>query len=312
MTRSRALSLVLIATAAACSSDDGSSPDATPPLRPGVEDSSQSYKGTPDAAEMAFWNAVSGGDDTGRAAAVQQLQADLAADPTNGYSAFLIGASAFMPPTSTAQALAAGSSAPPYQTDAQTAVPALKQGLPNLQDPFYLGFDGGLLSELELSGGDPADGGPTFAAAVMNNHAATGFISVIGDLFQQQPQTALGDMYKLVEFCNGGAVDHAGADAAAIVAKQNAGGMVHRECYSGFFAPHGSEGLMLVLGDLQAVNGNATAAEAYYQAAQQATGYATWPMKPIVERRLSGAQAADPATLAQITSTCATCHVSNL
>nr|HEX4315301.1 hypothetical protein [Kofleriaceae bacterium] len=313
MIRSRALSLTLFVVAGCSSSPAPSStPDAPPPLRPGVDDSSQAYQGTPDADETAFWTAVLAADDTGRAAAVQQLEADVGSDPSNGYSEFLIGASYFMPPTAVAQAIASGSDVPEFDLDGSGAAPILGEGLANLQDPFYLGFDGGLLGELELAHGDPSDGGPTFATAAMHNPAATGLIRVIGDLLQQQPQAALSDMYGLYEFCNGGAVDHAGGDAAAIVAKQNAGAMVHRECYSGFYAPHGTEGMMLVLGDLQAINGNGSAAQAYYAAVQQATGYATWPMQAVVQRRVSGAQAADPATVARITSTCATCHVTRL
>jgi hypothetical protein len=311
MTRSRAHWLILVATtAAACSSSSPTSPDAPPPLRPGVEDSSQAFKGTPDADETAFWTAVLGADDTGRAAAVDALVTDVAADPANGYSEFLVGASHFMPPATVLQALAGGTEPPAFQPDPQ-AIPYLKQALGNLQDPFYLGFDGGLLGAMELSGGDTADGGPTFATAAMNNHAATGLISVIGDLQMQSPSTALADMYKLVEYCNGAPVDHEGADAAAIVTKQNAGTFIQRECYSGFYAPHGSEGLLLVLGDLHALAGDAPAASAYYAALQQATDYSTWALAPLVQRRISGAQPADAATVGRITSTCATCHTTS-
>src|SRR5262245_12333002 len=89
-----------------CGSDAG--PGAAP-LRPGVEDSSQAYKGTPSAAESAFWNAVRSGDDTARGEAANKMRADAQRDPaTYGYSAFLSGANSFIPPTALLRAQAAG------------------------------------------------------------------------------------------------------------------------------------------------------------------------------------------------------------
>ena len=46
------------------------SPATAPPksLRPGVEDSSKVYKGTPSPAEIGFWEAVRRGDDAARSA----------------------------------------------------------------------------------------------------------------------------------------------------------------------------------------------------------------------------------------------------
>ena len=301
----------LLATAAlaACSSSK-TSPDAAT-LRPGVEDSSQTYKGTPDPHESAFWTAVRSADDSGRATAVTDMTADVTADPTNGYSDFLIGASYFMPPNSVLAALANGTQPPQFQPSPD-AVPHLQAGLSHLTDPFYLGFDGGLLAAMQLAGGDTTDGQATFATAAMNNRAATGFIKVLLDLQQQNPAQALADMYGLLDYCNGGALDRSGADAAAYVQKQNSGALVHRECYSGFFAPHGSSGELLVLADLQAVNGNAQAASAYFTALQGTSDYATWPLKPYVERRIAGQQPADPRVVAGIASTCGTCHTDTL
>src|SRR5262245_18864404 len=93
-----------------CGSDAGS---GAAPLRPGIEDSSQSYKGTPSAAESAFWVAVRGGDDTARAEAVNTMRADVQRDPaTYGYSAFLSGANSFMLPTALLRAQAAGTTIP--------------------------------------------------------------------------------------------------------------------------------------------------------------------------------------------------------
>src|SRR5258706_8642901 len=76
-----------------------------PPLRPGVEDSSKAFKGIPSKAETDFWQSVRNGDDGARAEATAQLKADVSKDPTNGYSAFLAGASAFMPNSGVLRAL---------------------------------------------------------------------------------------------------------------------------------------------------------------------------------------------------------------
>jgi hypothetical protein len=308
-TSSTSACIVMLATFG-CSSSS-TTPDASAPLRPGVEDSSQTYMGTPNVDETAFWNAVLGADDNGRAAAVHQLITDVTTDSSNGYSEFLVGASYFMPPNTVLSALAAGTPPPQFRPD-PAAIPVLKQSLGNLTDPFYLGFGGGLLGSIELASGDTADGGPTFAKAIPYNHAATSFMKVISDLQARDPATGLSDMYGLFEFCNGGALDHSGGDAAGYVSKMNAGSLVHRECYTGYFAPHGSSGELLIIGDLHAITGNAAAATAYYHAVTMTSDYATWPLKPLVERRLSGAQPADPATLGAITSSCATCHTRSL
>ena len=103
-----------------------------------------------------------------------------------------------------------------------------------------------------------------------------------------------------------------GSDAAAYVAKQNAGTLVHRECYSGYYAPHGSSGELLILGDLAALTGATQAATAYYTAAQGTSDYSTWALQPLVERRLSGAQPAQLSTEVLVASTCATCHTNTL
>jgi hypothetical protein len=267
--------------------------------------------GVPDATEAMFWNAVRDGDDAARASAVAQLQADVARDPTNGYSQFLIGASMFMAPSPVLKALAAGG--PPVLVPPDpAAAPYLTKAMSNLMDPFYLGFDGALLGALQMSAGDVATGQQTFGAAVPNNHVATGLVSVINDLLQQNPSDALSDLYSLMEYCNGGMLDRSGADAVAYVRKQNTGTLAQRECYSGYYAMHGSEGMLLVAGDLHALGGNAQAAMAYYTALQSDTNYATWPLKPLVERRLAGTQVAQLSTTSVITATCATCHTNTL
>lgn len=302
--------LCLLMVLAACGGDDdAATPDAAPALRPGVEDSNQVYKGTPSANESAFWVAVRNADDAARATAVAGMTADVTADPSNGYSQFLIGASHFMAPNTTLRALADGT--PPADFN-PGQVPYLEEALTHLTDPFYLGFAGGLLGSQQLAAGDIARGQATFTTAVANNHVATALITVIFDLQMRNTAQALEDMYALLEYCNGGPLDRTGANAAAYVAKANAGALAQRECYSGYHAPHGTSGELLILADLHALNGQPTAARTYYDVLPTVTDYPTWALAPLVERRRAGTQAPELATVGAITNLCATCHTNTL
>lgn len=311
LTESSWIRIMMVAAAAiaGCSSgDDDSPPDDL--LRPGVEDSNQVYKGTPSANESAFWVAVRGGDDAALAAAVGKLTADIAADPRNGYSQFLVGASAFMPPSAALRALRDGTPVP--APGGPPATTFLKDALENLSDPFYLGFAGGLQAGLEFATGNFEEGGPRFALAAQHNRVATAFMTVLGDLRMGDPARALEDMYAMLEHCNSGPLDRNGGDALGFIAKANAGQLAQRECYSGYHAAHASAGELLILADLHAVNGNAQAARKYYDAVLTVSDYATWPLKPLLERRRSGAQAAALGTVAAIANTCGTCHTNSL
>lgn len=300
---------LVVMALAGCSSSADPSPDAAPPLRPGVEDSNQVFKGTPSPNEAAFWVAVRNADDAARADVVARLTADVTADPSNGYSQFLVAASHFMAPSTTLRALADGAPPPRFELG---AVPYLREALTNLTDPFYLGFDGGLLASLELGAGNVAEGGPRFATAAAHNPVATGLIKVIGDLQMHDPAQALADMYAMLEYCNSGPLDRSGAGVAAYIAKANAGALAQRECYSGYHAPHGTTGELLILADLHAINGQAAAARAYYDALPSVTDYATWALAPLVERRRAGTQAPELGTVTAITTLCATCHTNTL
>ncbi len=307
------LPTMMLTVLAACSSSSEESARPSPSLRPGAEDSNAAYKGTASDNENAFWVAVRNGDDVGRAAAVARLKTDIAADSKNGYSHFLVGANAFMAPADALRAVANGtqpsaSGGPTLQGDG----PFFTQALATLADPFYLGFAGGLLASLELRAGNAAEGGPRFAAAARNNFVATAFINVLGDFGAQDAKKGLQDHYALLDYCNGGPLDRSGAEAAAFVAKQNAGTLKQRECYSGYHAPHGSPGLVLILADLHALNGEPAAAKAYYDAVTRANDYATWPLKPLVERRRAGGDPVSFGHAAAVAGTCGTCHTNTL
>ena len=296
-----------------CGSDAGS---GAAPLRPGVEDSSQSYKGTPSAAESAFWVAVRGGDDAARAEAVTKMRADARRDPaTYGYSAFLSGADSFMQPAVLLRAQAGGTALPQGQPrtpdQVSDAEQLFTQGMQNLTDPLYLGFDAALLATLQLGRGDVASGQESFALGMQKNPAAGGFISIIFKLQQQDVTGALDAFSQLIEYCSGGPVDHEGAGAGEYVARANVATLAHRECYSGYHATHGTEGLLLLAGDVHALNGNAQAAGQYYSAVQAAKNYASWPLKPLLERRINGTEQPSLAATIGLTG-CGSCHTNSL
>jgi hypothetical protein len=289
------------------------SPDASPqqPLRPGIEDSSKLYKGTPSANETAFWEAVRTSDDAARAIAVAGMKADIEKDPTNGYSQFLVGASLFMSPNSVLRDLAEGKPTGPGELTGE-AVPYLSKSLTNLKDPLYIGFAGVLLASLQLGSGDFENGGKTFAAGFKVNPLAGGITAILGKLQQKDAPGALADMYQMLDYCNRGPVDRKGADAEAFAVKQNEGTLSHRECYSGYHAMHGSEGMLVIAGDLHAINNDQAAAALYYRAAQKSTNYPTWALKPLVERRLSSATPIDMDGAFVLSATCQSCHTNTL
>lgn len=302
------LALTTLAATTACATD-ASAPEPT--QRPGLLDSSQVYQGTPSANERAFWAAVLEASDERRAAAVEKLKADVEADPTNGYSAFLIGASSFMPPRASVEALANGT-APPKFRASPDAAPFLEAGLQHLTDPLYQGFDGMLLSGFLFAAKDPR--AQTVAAeAFQRNPVASRFGQAVSAISAGNAAGALETMLAFLDYCRGAPVARDGADAGQIVEKMNAGALQHRECSSGFYGPHGSSGTLQIVGDLLAVNGHPDAARRYYAAVKQTSDFATWPLAPITERRLvDGAAAPSVPEVAAITATCGTCHVRSL
>jgi len=305
--------LVLASFLAGCGSTTAMSGTTGPaPLRPGVNDSSKAYVGTPSPAQNAFWVAVRNGDDAARQTAVADLKTDLAKDPTNGYSAFLAAASAFMPSSDFLRALAANQSLPPpHGAFPDDTGPLLQQALANLTDPLYVGFSATLLAGLQASRSDPS-AAQTTQIAISNNFPASTALGLGAALRMGDLAGALDTMYGLFDYCNGGAkIDRVNPDVNAFVDKANAAGFVHRECYSGYHAMHGTEGLLLLIGDISALMGNGQVAALYYNGMRRATNYASWPLQPLAERRISGAQPAKASDLSAVRA-CTTCHVSQL
>lgn len=314
----RRLTFALVPLLAAAVLDSGCSPSGSSSLpaslRPGDQDSSKAFQGTSSPAEAAFWQAVRNGDDAARDQAVTQLKKDAAADPTDGYSAFLAGASAFMPPTDLARALAAGQNIPAGHgggAPPATTGPLFQQALGHLADPLYIGFAYTLLAFVQADNGDFAAATASQKQAVAHNIPASSVGQVNAQLGAADKAGALDTMRNMLDFCNGAALDRNNPDLNSFVDKANAGVMQHRECYSGYFGPHATEGELLLVGDLLAATGDMQGASLYYKATQRSASYASWPLRPLAERRISGAQRVKDSELAAIAS-CTTCHTNAL
>ena len=293
-----------------CSGGDAAGGQQQAPLRPGVEDSSKVFKGTPSKAESDFWQAIRSGDQRARAQATAQLKQDASGDPANGYSAFLAAVDAFMPDPQVLQTVVAGDPPPasaPFPNDTSAL---LQQAMAHLTDPLYLGFSATLLAGIQAFT-DPATAPKTQALALANNVPAGSVGQLNTELRMGNIPGARDVMYSVLDYCSGAPIDRAKPDLDGYVDKANTAGLVHRECYSGFHATHGTEGILFITGDLVALSGDAELAQQYYAAAQRATNYSSWPLQPLLEQRISGKRPVVGDELAS-TVTCATCHVSEL
>lgn len=282
--------VLMVGCSSPAATPDATPADAAPPPRPGVQDSSGGFIGQTTDAENAYWAAVLAGDDAGRKATLAMLTVD-------NYDRFLVGASGFMAPKADLTALANGTNPPGFTLDANAKAPLMDGA--TLADPFYAGFADALLSEL-----DTADRATLLMTGGARNPAATDFTKVVEDLQGNHVDTALTDMTALLAYCNGGPV----TDPMAYAARQAAHTLVHRQCFSGPLAPHASPAELLIMADLTALNGDATTAATYYAAAQAAPDYATWPLKPLVERRVAGTQKASVPLTGVIAGVCGSCH----
>jgi len=315
MYRCAILSILLIS----CSSS-GTAPSTESPTsgltstqdasRPGVQNSSKAFIGELSPAETAFWNAVRDGDDAARQDAVAQLKADVTADPTNGYSSFLAGASPFIATVDNVQALATGQPGSGLADFPDDTAPLLKQALADLKDPFYIGFAAILLAGIQVRT-DYIAAGSSQQLATENNYSASSVGRTIVAIAMRDPASALDIMYNWLKYCNNGSLDRANPDMTQFVSTANAGGFVQRECYSGAFGSHGTEGELLLTGDLFAIAGNTDTANLYYNAIPQAKNYDSWPLRPLVQRRIDNSQPVVRGDL-QAVASCTTCHTEKI
>jgi hypothetical protein len=300
----------IAASIAGCSGGQADTEMQPVSLRPGVEDSSKIFKGTPSKAENDFWNAIRNGDEAGRAGATAELKADVAKDPTNGYSAFLAAVNAFMPNSDVPRTLVGRVAPPPSTPFPDDTSALLEQAIAHLTDPMYLGFSATLLAGIQVFT-DPAEASKTQALAVKNNVPAGSVGQLNVELRAGNLAGARDVMSSVLDYCTGAPLDRANPALDAYVDKANAADLVHRECYSGFHATHGTEGILFITGDLVALSGNPALAQRYYAAAKRATNYPFWPLRPVLDRRMSGEQPITGSELAQAVA-CSTCHVSEL
>lgn len=310
-TQTKALVILPVLLLLSSCGDKASDPEKMQsPLRPGVEDSSRAFKGTPSPAENMFWEAIRNGDDAARQQAVAQLKLDVAKDSSNGYSAFLAAADAFMPLSALLRAAVNQATPPQSRPFPDDTGPLLGQGLQHLTDPLYLGFDATLLAGLQAFT-DPASAPKTQAIAIANNIPASSVGQLNTALRMSDWAGARDVMLGVLDYCTGSALDRTNPDVNGYVERANAGSLAHRECYSGYHAMHGTEGVIMITGDLIALNGNADLAKRFYQATRSASNYSSWPLKPLMERRISDESPATKAAFSEIAA-CSTCHIYEL
>jgi hypothetical protein len=303
-------SLVL---AAACSAADATPTNSAVTLRPGVKDSSKSFQGTASANETAFWEAVRTGNDAARTKAVDSLKKDAAADPKNAYSAFLAAANVYIPPSGLLPALNAGMV--PGGGEQQQIPPETIQLFTNsmntFTDPLLKGFAASLLSATQAGGGDFEGSGKSMEIAIANNIPASSVTRAIGSLLQQDVKGAYEVIWAMMDFCAGTPLDRNNPDVDTYVDRANKSDLRHRECYSGYHATHGTEGTLLIAGDLAALSGNASGAARMYAGMKRATNYGTWGLRNLAERRVSGDLKIVPENMFNI-SACTSCHVDQI
>jgi hypothetical protein len=271
--------------------------------------------GTPSKSEIAFWESVRDGDAAGRKSAVASLKADFRNDPSNGYSAFLAASSEFIQGADLLNNLASGEPVSKALALPELALPAdtrrlLEQALPLLTDPFCLGIDATLLAVIERQS-DAVAAAKTQQLADDNNFVASSVGRATWALVVGNSAGALEIMYDWLKYCSGGVLDYDNPDVDAFVDAANASQLTQRECYSGYYAMHGTEAELLQIGDLYANTGNTRVANLYYAAMRRATNYASWPLKALAERRIDGTQAAVKDDLVGVIA-CATCHINEV
>jgi hypothetical protein len=307
----RAYLLSALALVAACSAADTSAtatPGAT--LRPGEKDSSKSFQGTASESETAFWEAIRKGDDAARAKAVEGLKKDVTLDSTNAYSAFLAAANVYMPPAGLLLALNAGQV--PEGGDQQQippdTIPLLMNSTKLFKDPLYKGFAASLLSATQAGGGDFEASAKSMEIGIANNIPASSVTRAIGSILQRDLKGAYDAIWAMMDFCAGAPLDRNNPDVDTYVDRANKSDLRHRECYSGYHAEHGTEGTLLLAGDLAALNGNASGGARMYAGMKRARNYGTWGLRALAERRVSGDLKAVPENMFNI-SACTSCHV---
>jgi len=202
--------------------------------------------------------------------------------------------------------MAAGDAPPAATLDVDDASAALlDKAVGTLKDPLYLGFAAILLGSARRFT-DPEEGERLLTISAKNNIPADRIGRLTFALIQSDPKTALDLLYDVMDTCLDRRVDRADPPAAEFVAKANENALAHRECYSGYFAPHGTEGALFVGAELLAVNGEADLATRMYRAAAESKSYESWKLRGLNERRLAGEPAKLETTLAVVQ--CGTCH----
>jgi hypothetical protein len=124
--------------------------------------------------------------------------------------------------------------------------------------------------------------------------------------------TGLGSLFLMIEACTGTRLDRDHPDVTAMLGKVR-----DPDCGNGKpHIPHNLEGTLLMFGDSLVKGGKPDAARPVYETVTKTEGYAEWPLRSVVESRLSAdldALAAaylgpDPPAVGSSTHPCLQCH----
>ena len=103
-------------------------------------------------------------------------------------------------------------------------------------------------------------------------------------------KAGLADQWKNLDVCFDARVDRKEPDLAPFMKLETKTGW-KRACWDSWIAPHNLEGFLLNMGDMIVKSGEPEVARRIYAQAKLSSGYATWPYRSVLERRIAEAPA---------------------
>lgn len=129
--------------------------------------------------------------------------------------------------------------------------------------------------------------------------------------------------WRTLDLCSGTTIDRRQPDFAPYMALQTQQGP-KRACWNSWIAPHNFEGFFLNMGDMLVKSGDWALAQQVYANARLSPDYAGWPYRPVLEARITqaqanvgafnappGAAAGDQVMMSQTRFACMACHQQN-
>ena len=103
-------------------------------------------------------------------------------------------------------------------------------------------------------------------------------------------QQGLQMQWRTLDLCSGTTIDRSQPDFAPYMQLQTQQGP-KRACWNSWIAPHNFEGFFLNMGDMLVKSGDWATAQQVYANARHSPDYARWPYRPVLEARITQAQA---------------------